>query len=253
MTAIWREDRQPNFDPFGRSMRIVTPPNTPANASHCTSNAPAPPPFSILCLDPIPLLRPLGRSTEATVCTFPALIPSTVPRPRSYFNFKLTQQCGSCDPKTRWWPRLRFKRKNIWAGRWKEIHSPFIGRACLNPEFTGGNYLQSGIPKFPISVFPPLLVGRIPDFWIYHSPRRKGIRYKEGWWTSWRWWIWIWPRRTFRANVLEMSLSNLFPFYFNFFLQCNIYGQCPRIWRVKISWVQAGIKNYPMHVTVALL
>ena len=50
MTAIWREDRQPNFDPFGRSMRIVTPPNTPANASHCTSNAPLPPSQSFVSI-----------------------------------------------------------------------------------------------------------------------------------------------------------------------------------------------------------
>ena len=48
-----------------------------------------------------------------------------------------------------------------------------------NPEFTGGNYLQSGIPKFPISVFPPLQEGRIPDFCIYCSQRRRGIRNKE--------------------------------------------------------------------------
>ena len=250
MTAIWREDRQPNFDPFGRSMRIVTPPNTPANASHCTSNAPLPSQsfVSIQSLYCGPWGDPLRRQFAHFQHWFPR--PSLVHDHISTSNWP--SNAALVIPKQDDDRDFDLKKTYEQAGG-KKIHSPFIGRACLNPEFTGGNYLQSGIPKFPISVFPPLLVGRIPDFWIYHSPRRKGIRYKEGWWTSWRWWIWIWPRRTFRANVLRMSLSNLFPFYFNFFLQCNIHGQCPRIWRVKISWVQAGIKNYPMHVTVALL
>ena len=48
-----------------------------------------------------------------------------------------------------------------------------------DPEFTGGNYLQKGIPKFPISVFPPWQEGRTPDFCIYCSQRRRGIRNKE--------------------------------------------------------------------------
>ena len=114
---------------------------------------PPPFPFSILCLDPIPLLRPLGRSTEATVCTFPALIPSTVPRPRSYFNFKLTQQCGSCDPKTRWWPRLWLKKKHM--SRQVERNTLPIHRKSLPQSgiyrgelFTVGN---SEIPDFCLS------------------------------------------------------------------------------------------------------
>ena len=69
MTAIWREGRQPNFDPFGS--RAVTPPNTPPSVSRSISNAPPPQSFVWIW---IPLLPPLGRSTEAAVCTYLALI-----------------------------------------------------------------------------------------------------------------------------------------------------------------------------------
>ena len=152
-------------------------------------------PLTALAMPPPPsLLNPLSRSNPFTAA--PGEIHwggslhissiDSLDRPSSTIIFQL-----QIDPAMRLlWSQNKMmtetsiKKKTYEQAGGKKIHSPFIGRACLNPEFTGGNYLQSGIPKFPISVFPPLLVGRIPDFWTYHSPRRKGIRYKEGWWTS---------------------------------------------------------------------
>ena len=97
MTAIWREGRQPNFDPFGRA---VTPPNTPPSVS-CCSNTPLHPQSFVWIW--IPLLPPLGRSTEAVVCTYLALIP-VIPTYHCAFSSGTTHKwSSSCRS---WSPRL---------------------------------------------------------------------------------------------------------------------------------------------------
>lgn len=148
----------------------MTPPNTLPRVSSCTSNAP-PPPQSFVWIW-IPLLPPLGRLTEPAVCRYLPLIPFTERYHITYHTDMLS--------KLRLWFPTDYER-----GRWKK-KNPFIGIPWPaspappqhNPEFTGGNYLQWGIPKFPISVFPPLQEGRIPDFCIYCSQRRRG-------WKNW--------------------------------------------------------------------
>ena len=162
MTAIWREGRQPNFDPFGRA---VTPPNTPPSVS-CCSNTPLHPQSFVWIW--IPLLPPLGRSTEAVVCTYLALIP-VIPTYHCAFSSGTTHKwSSSCRS---WSPRL-------WARqvKGKRPHSSeYLGLLPRPPHHPIRN-LQGGIiyrREFRNSQFLSFLPGKKgePLISVFIAPR----------------------------------------------------------------------------------
>ena len=124
------------------------------------------PPPSILCLDLDPFTAAPGEIHWGG-----SLHISCIDSLHTQISYHTSHWCQLLWSPRLWERQLQKKRSHT---------SEYLGLLPLpNPEFTGENYLQSGIPKFPISVFPPLQEGRIPDFCIYCSQRRRGIRNKE--------------------------------------------------------------------------